>query len=801
MNEFHQRTVVAIAWCLAWESNLNPDHDAQALRAAVNDNQPLATPSLQSALEKATTLANLSDSNAFKTQANLEQWIADHSELWESRIGLVYGGATKIKSYVFESADLQEIRGASALLDRINLVDLPAFFRGETTDDFPQCQQGQSYCRQIRSQWLKENFPVLETALIPELIIYSTGGNILALCPAELVDDLANAIEKRYTAETLTANSCAVGAKFRAPEIYAGLQPNLAGNSVWHDTITSTSHRQNPAVQAYFGFKHNTKAGEITQAFNQRQGFSELTGRLASLFNQRRSGHDNSARPSRCYPPMFETHPYLMRDDSDRRSAVVKVPASQLPNEPKLSEPTARKRIVGQVAKREGFSGSWYLGKKSKFRQTVNGQKYLWKPGPVSSWVNKFEQFLISSQLVSTYDSKFDIFRTQFTAQRPVQTPFKHEARSLHEIGDASDGFVAYIYADGNNMGQYIRDQIKTPEQYRQFSQDIFEATEESVYWALAHCIAPHYYTPDARSSRNNKDPVWIHPFEIITIGGDDVLLVVPANKALEVAEKIGTRFEEILKQKLKDDGKKRYGLDPKAMEQSKQCHRYTQETSAPASECCLSISSGVLITAVDTPIYYADKLVSQLLKSAKKKAKDLKGKGYHGGTVDFLTLKAVTMISSNINDFRSEGLTVRFPERSQQLKLYAAPYTLYELQGLIKTVQSVKKSGFPKSQLYQIRSLLERGKRTAILNYRYFRVRLADKEQHLLQTDFEAAWCDAETNNGNLAPWLTATRKDGTTTYETLWRELVELYPFIKVPEAEATPSSQTASTGEDQS
>lgn len=39
----------------------------------------------------------------------------------------------------------------------------------------------------------------------PELIIYATGGNILAFCPAAYIETLANAIEKRYTHETLTA--------------------------------------------------------------------------------------------------------------------------------------------------------------------------------------------------------------------------------------------------------------------------------------------------------------------------------------------------------------------------------------------------------------------------------------------------------------------------------------------------------------------------------------------------------------------------------------------------------------------
>ena len=125
-------------------------------------------------------------------------------DLWneDTPIGLVYGGATKIKQYVFEAAKLPDIRGASALLDRINLVDLPAFF-------------GDGQRSLSIEQWLDKNFPDLRKALIPELIIYSTGGSILAFCPAAFVDDLANSIEKRYTHETLTANSCAVGDTFK----------------------------------------------------------------------------------------------------------------------------------------------------------------------------------------------------------------------------------------------------------------------------------------------------------------------------------------------------------------------------------------------------------------------------------------------------------------------------------------------------------------------------------------------------------------------------------------------------------
>jgi len=748
-----QQIKTAIAQCLSWQSDLNKDDVIQALDAVTNI--------LQSPFD------------ALQTQAQLAAFTRQHTLLWDHKIGLVYGGATKIKQYIFESADLQEIRGASALLDRINLIDLPAFFRGETSERFEQCQQANYYCEQIRTEWLNANgFTNLVDTLTPEMVIYSTGGNILAFCPEDVVESLTNAIEKRYTTETLTANACAVGATFSPLEIYLGLLTTPIENTPWLDTIEA--QKDNPAAQAYFGFKPDANTSTIQTAFRQTKGFSELVGKLANRFNQRRSGYDvrGSSRPSRRYPPMFETHPYLLRDDSDRRSAVAQ--ATLLPDAPNFSEPTARKRRVGQITKRDKkISGQWYVD--AKFQDSWDPLEHTRgiEAAEFRSWVSKFEAFLRDPQkgyLIDKYDSN----RHLFEGSDEVREPHRREARSLTEIGAASNGFVGYIYADGNNMGQHIREKIHTPEDYQQFSQDIFTATEQSVYWALSQHLEPLYYTPDAKSSRDNKDPVWLHPFEIITIGGDDVLIIVPANKALEIAQSIGEKFEEILAQT------GRYALQPQETKDPATCHRYKGDTAA-RSQSRLSISSGVLIAAENTPIYYADKLVTQLLKSAKKKTKELKKKGYFGGTVDFLTLKAVTMISSDIESFRNEGLTVRFPERQQELKLYAAPYTLHELNGLIGTVRAVKESGFPRSQLYQIRSLLEQGKRTAILNYRYFRIRLGKNEQRLLESHFEAAWCEAETNRGNLAPWSTAQRKNDKTIYETLWRELVELYDFIE--------------------
>jgi CRISPR-associated protein Cmr2 len=759
MNDFQKRITVAIAWCLAWGEAKSPQEDIQVLRQmrrAMMDGKSVPDVA-QPYLEQIQQLKQLDDS---QFPANTEALIAltkDYADLWNNRIGLVYGGATKIKQYVFEASKLQDIRGASALLDSINLVDLPAFFNTRPKETL------RSQFDRAR-QWLVDNFdsetetPSLSDALIPELIIYSTGGNILAFCPEAYVDDLANAIEKRYTTETLTANSCAVGQAFRFLELRYGLLKDDIRQTLWLDWYLQNATQ--PLVEAIFGkVKDNaTDPENLTEQFKERKSFNELVRRLAVRFNQRRSGDDRflGHRSTRRYPPMFETHPYGKRDEEERRLALRKI--ETLPRSPWFSETSARKRIVGQRVKRDKQNTSWY-----------SAEAWHWEPGEFEGWITRYERFLEENpDLAADYNPN---------GRRLLEE--KKEARSLREIGNASDGFIAYIYADGNNMGGYIQT-IKTAQDYQRFSEAVSHATEQCVYLALAEHLEPHQLSGIDDAETKGRDGQWIHPFEILTIGGDDVMLVVPANKALAIAQTLCKQFELLLPE---------FGQTQQlSQEKLKAIHRYRPET-AKNSGCNLSMSAGVLITAENTPIYYAENLTSQLLKSAKSHAKALKKHGYHGGTIDFLVMKAVTMLSSTIKDFREAGLIFG---SKPKLKLYGAPYTLHEIEGLLETAEALKKADFPRSQLYQIRSLLERGKHTAMLNYRYFWSRLNQAEaKEKLKEEFEDAWCKAKTNGGNLVPWIHVEpseadlqNPDYVSTYETIWRELVDLYPFIDEPE-----------------
>lgn len=405
---------------------------------------------------------------------------------------------------------------------------------------------------------------------------------------------------------------------------------------------------------------------------------------------------------------MFETHPYLRRDEGDRRIAAMK---TNLPNNPYYSEVLARKHLVGQITKRDARQ-TWY--EKGGFD---------WQPDRdnIESWGVKFEKFLEET-------------KNQELAQK--YNPESHSleaARSLRELGNVYQGFIGYIYADGNNIGGYIQ-KIKTPQEYKQFSEDIFAATEKSVYFALAKHLKPHQLKNLTDPDNKHRNDSWIHPFEILAIGGDDVMLIVPANKALEIAKTIGEKFEEILA----ETG--RYQPDKSSYE-SEKVHRYSLE--APTqNKSSLSMSIGVLITAKDTPVYYAEDLTSQLLKSAKKRAKKLKSKdkekGYLGGTIDFLSMKSVTMQYYKVSPV---GETVKantiskplIPERKKKIEDFQKTHQFkvgdildakvikksrgkkvtYEIEGISYTEKEQKKFDIiPENQIVkvEIKSLKEDG-------------------------------------------------------------------------------------------
>ena len=164
-------------------------------------------------------------------------------------------------------------------------------------------------------------------------------------------------------------------------------------------------------------------------------------------------------------------------------------------------------------------------------------------------------------------------------------------------------------------MGGYL-EKIETPAQYRQFSERVFIALQKAAFDALAKHLSP-----------TDKK---LHPFEIVSIGGDDLLLIVPGSKAFEVVHEIGRNFDREF------DSHSKFANT--GQDKLRKSQRYVPEewlSKQRKMQPAISLSLGFVIANEHTPIGFLEHLADSLLKSAKTRAKTLKkpGGGYLGGT------------------------------------------------------------------------------------------------------------------------------------------------------------------------
>ena len=722
----HSLTTSAIAYCLGYDDGLYAEDDIldrlrlSAITATWKDDElgkvhdalwaehsPIEPKADGDNLERIVFLAKTVASDRERIDT-IDQFSTHPLKDKKQQVGLVLGGATKIKGYFLESARLPEIRGASALLDRINLEDIPALFGREIEDG-------------ERSALIRKDFRERTESYLsaPECVIYAAGGNTLAFTPTSVVDVIADEIERIYTKETLVANSVAVGSTFDLLELQYGLNP------------TDFSGDENLPESKCFG---------------------ELTTKLAQAQLRRREGNPTPNRTNwHDFPTHVEIDPYQQRCTScERRPVVI--------NEPRiLCEACTRKYVTGLVSKKNIDDDL------DRFLSVLGG----WCPSSWDSdkgwclinWSSLFENYLEATGKVGCYVDTIEDLKKVDGPQR------------LKTIAEASEpsGFITFIYADGNNMGGYL-EKVKTPAEYRQFSERVFIALQKAAFDALAKHLKP-----------TSSD---IHPFEVVSIGGDDLLLIVPGSKAFEVVHAIGknfdkefssyTKFTEIQEDKLRES--QRYTASEWIDKQGRQ---------QPA----FSLSLGFVIADEHTPVGFLEHFASSLLKSAKARAKTLKKSeiGYFGGTVDFLVLKSFSMITSELSDFRKN-----FYKTGTDNSLTMRPFTLNELSGFIQTIRAFKAGKFPRSQLYQLQQSLRLGRQTSTLDYLYFRSRLGAGGK-LLQEELEHKWQGTSDIMNDLGPWYAMPKEHKTCEirYETLLFDIIEAYDFIREEEDSSDESS----------
>lgn len=534
-------------------------------------------------------------------------------------LSLISADTDRVKSYVYESPRLPEVRGASALLTELNEERIEAVL------------------------WNDFQLP-------PECLLYAAGGSALIVAPTPLAADIADSIQRLYLDETRTATISVVHRPSLPREWVKGIEAN-------------------------------------------EPNFGNLVKWV---------GYDlRRAKDSRPFYPFFETPAYVRRCDS----------CEVRPSEQTEIDPERHEICLCAVCKHKRD-----FGRDKK-----------------SAYLGKFEEEFIKLPAGAATP-----YGRHFTEIKQVEEV--HFARDLHEIGAGAEGkakgYVGVIYTDGNDIGSRI-EASRTPAEYRTLSEELLRVTKLATFKALAkRSLLKRIKCSDGQER-------WIHPFEIVAIGGDDVFLIVPGDVALEIALSICEEFQQQFNHKL-------------------------------------TMSAGVLIMHKHFPIYHARELVEMLLKRAKKagyrapKITDAVVPAY----IDFQVITGDSSLSDDLEGYRKQfysGMTLF----ESTHRLIQRPYRL-ELLGRLLEAARWAQSNFSASQLYQLRQAVVEHVPAWAKNWYRYQLSRDDKEQQAGWRQFHHALFGTDPLRDNEAPWLPSQLGEWTTSVV----DLVEILDYVRKEE-----------------
>jgi len=245
-----------------------------------------------------------------------------------------------------------------------------------------------------------------------------------------------------------------------------------------------------------------------------------------------------------------------------------------------------------------------------------------------------------------------------------------------------------------------------------------------------------------------------IIPFEFVVMGGDDLIMITPAEKAIPIALEMLEKFEG----KTSDIAKK--------IDQEK-----------------FTLSAGIVIAHSKYPISSFTQRGHELLESAKKLNKDKwyrpekKSEREDISTIDYLV---ITTPSTNTVDIIREKDLV-YTKGESTYKLTQRPFTLQKALLITKTVKAIKNSGLSRSRLYSISDSLLKGKNQSISNILSLITRLKEDEKEIEQLVQKMRKETLFYQDNMLFPWNSL----GGYTYDTPFSDILEIYDFIREGDA----------------
>lgn len=294
--------------------------------------------------------------------------------------------------------------------------------------------------------------------------------------------------------------------------------------------------------------------------------------------------------------------------------------------------------------------------------------------------------------------------------------------------------YLGLIYADANGMGEAMKAQ-KTLREVEVFAKKV----DAAVFEAMGDAIRTHLPV------QNDT-----FPFDILLIGGDDIVMVTPAEKALQVAHTLAERFHE---------------------------HTNKQYT----------LSVGVILAPVKYPFSQQHELVEETLKAAKKSGSMSNTSGsslQEQSCINFLVVTGNTSLSYQ----KQYGEMHRKEIAGNKNEFYATqrPYTLSNLTWLLGQLRKGSDRRLGRTKLHQLReAILKMNNTTSILEALALLRNWKKEEREFIKdmvNELDTRQTTKQQQMGILFPWyLDGKESNGKhTIYRTPLLDFVELYDFV---------------------
>jgi CRISPR-associated protein Cmr2 len=334
--------------------------------------------------------------------------------------------------------------------------------------------------------------------------------------------------------------------------------------------------------------------------------------------------------------------------------------------------------------------------------------------------------------------------------------------------GSQPGNYLGFLYADGNSMGKHFQG-CSTGGEYRRLSTLVSRSLHLALWLALNH----HFRDLTG-------DTI---PFEVIALGGDDLILLCTADRVLPLAVTVSKLFTRISARLENVDS-----IDEESVRVAGQAALATLAESFDETDH-LTLSCAAVIAHPKQPILNIEEQARGLLSSAKR--------AYPGqSAIDF------HIVSSSV---LRDVAAVRREEYQldDQTRLTARPLLRHEMETLQTHVSRIKGGGegsaLPRTRLNALYQSLFAGREAASFETFFLYYRLAQAQRSRLDALFDAfAIATPPTAQGPGMPWgerLRNGKPDGTFT---VLADLAELYEFV--PASFDETDGQEAATREEE-